>query len=82
MREELLSILEKNSRIDFKELAVMLGQTESVVLDEITKMEKDGVICGYHTLINWEKTSIEKVLTTRSYYNRTRNQTVGSTAYI
>lgn len=24
-------------------------------------MEKDGVICGYHTLINWEKTSIEKV---------------------
>ena len=24
-------------------------------------MEKEGVICGYHTLIDWEKTSIEKV---------------------
>lgn len=61
MRDELLSILEKNSRIDFKELAVMLGKTEEEVLDEITKLEQDGVICAYHTLINWEKTDIEKV---------------------
>ena len=61
MREELLSILEKNSRIDFKELAVLLGKTEEEVLNEITKLEQEGIICGYHTLINWEKTSIEKV---------------------
>ncbi len=61
MREELLAILEKNSRIDFKELAVLLGVSEEQVLNEITALEKDGVICGYHTLINWEKTSIEKV---------------------
>ncbi len=61
MREELLAILEKNSRIDFKELAVLLGKTEADVLNEITKLEQDGIICGYHTLINWEKTSIEKV---------------------
>lgn len=61
MREELLSVLEKNSRIDFKELAVLLGVEEPVVLEEINKLEKEGVICGYHTLINWEKTSIEKV---------------------
>ena len=61
MREQLLSILEKNSRIDFKELAVLLGAEESAVLEEISRLEKEGVICGYHTLINWEKTSIEKV---------------------
>lgn len=61
MREELLSIIEKNSRIDFSELAVLLGVTEETVLDEISKLEKEGIICGYHTLINWEKTSIEKV---------------------
>ena len=24
-------------------------------------MEEDGIICGYHTLIDWEKTNIEKV---------------------
>ena len=61
MKEELLAILEKNSRIDFKELAVLLGISEEKVLEEITELEKAGVICGYHTLINWEKTSIEKV---------------------
>ena len=61
MREELLSILEKNSRIAFSELAVMLGVEEPVLLEEISNLEKEGVICGYHTLINWEKTSIEKV---------------------
>lgn len=61
MREELLSVLEKNSRIDFNELAVLLGTDEARVLEEINTLEKEGVICGYHTLINWEKTSIEKV---------------------
>ena len=61
MREELLAILEKNSRIDFKELAVLLGISEEQVLAEISALEKEGIICGYHTLINWEKTSIEKV---------------------
>ncbi len=61
MRDELLSILEKNSRIDFKELAVLLGVSEEQVLQEITKLEKENIICAYHTLINWEKTDIEKV---------------------
>ena len=61
MREELLTILEKNSRIAFNELAVLLGTSEEEVLKELTKLEQEGIICGYHTLINWEKTSIEKV---------------------
>lgn len=61
MKEELLSIIEKNSRIDLKELASMLGQSEIDVANEIYALEKDGVIGGYHTLINWEKTNIEKV---------------------
>ena len=62
MRDELLSIIEKNSRIDFSELAVLLGASEEDVLKELEDLEKEGVICGYHTLINWEKTSIEKVM--------------------
>lgn len=62
MKEELLSIIENNSRIDFSELAVMLGVSEEEVLQQLSELEKEGVICGYHTLINWEKTSIEKVM--------------------
>ena len=61
MREELLTIIEKNSRIGLKELSAMLGQKEIDVANEIANLEKEGVICGYHTLINWEKTSLEKV---------------------
>ena len=61
MRNELLSILEKNSRIDLKELAVLLGEDELKVANEIENLKEEGVICGYHTLINWEKTSLEKV---------------------
>ena len=62
MRDELLSIIEKNSRIDFSELAVLLGASEEDVLKELESLEKEGVICCYHTLINWEKTTIEKVM--------------------
>ena len=61
MREELLSIIEKNSRIDLKELAVRLGKEEIDIVNELQKLEEERVICGYHTLVNWEKTSIEKV---------------------
>ena len=61
MREELLTIIERNSRIDLKELAVILGVTEVDVVNELEQLEKEGTICGYHTLINWEKTRNEKV---------------------
>ena len=30
-------------------------------MNEIAKMEEEKVICGYHTLIDWEKVSDEKV---------------------
>ena len=61
MREELLAIIEKNSRIDLKELSVILGVEEIDVVNELAALEAEGIICGYHTLINWEKTSIDKV---------------------
>ena len=61
MRNEILRMLENNSRIDLHDLAIMLGTDDSVVLQEIEKMENEGVICGYPTLINWDKTDTEKV---------------------
>ena len=61
MREAILAVLEKNSRIDIADLAAMMGVTEIEVANEIADMEKERVICGYHTLINWEQTSLEKV---------------------
>lgn len=61
MREAILTFLEKNSRIDLQELAVILGTDEATVANEIAKMEQEHVICGYHTLIDWDKTSADKV---------------------
>ena len=61
MREKILSVIEKNSRIDIEELAILLGEDETAIANEIADMEKEGVICGYHTLINCDKTNNEKV---------------------
>lgn len=61
MREKILTFIEKNSRIDLKELAIMLGGDEAAVLNELERMEAEHVICGYHTIIDWDKVGIDKV---------------------
>lgn len=61
MREQILAIIEKNSRISVKELAVILDAEEIDVANELKALEEEGIICGYHTMIDWEKTDIEKV---------------------
>lgn len=62
MREKILTFIEKNSRIDLKELAIILGVDENVVINELQAMEEEHVICGYHTLIDWDKVGVEKVM--------------------
>ena len=61
MREKILSYIEKNSRVDLADLAVMLDMDETVIMNELEAMEHEGIICGYHTLINWDKAGVEKV---------------------
>ena len=39
MREKILTFIEKNSRIDLKELAIILGVDEASVVNEL---QKDG----------------------------------------
>lgn len=61
MRDKLLRIIEKNSRIDVAELAIRLGLEEIDVANELKALEEEGIICGYHTMIDWDKTNIEQV---------------------
>lgn len=61
MRKQILMYMETNSRVDLGELAVILGTDEADVANEIARMEKEGIICGYHTLIDWGKTGEERV---------------------
>ena len=61
MRKKILTAIDKNSKLTSKELALMLGSTEEEIEALIKDMEKDGIICGYPTLINWDQIENEKV---------------------
>ena len=62
LKEKILAIMEKNSKVGVADLAVLLGDTEENVSRAIYEMEQDKIICGYHTLINWNKVNNEKVI--------------------
>ena len=61
LRKEILRNLETNSRINIAELAVLLDVEKAAVANEVARMEKEKIICGYHTLIDWEKAGEELV---------------------
>ncbi|MCQ9210341.1 Lrp/AsnC family transcriptional regulator [Granulicatella seriolae] len=54
--EQILKLLETDSRLTPEEIAVLLGLDAEETKKRIEKLEEENVICGYHTLINWEKT--------------------------
>ncbi len=60
--EEILEILEKNSRYTVEQIAVMTGKSAEDVQKAIEKYEEDEVIVGYTTLVNWDKTGKESVV--------------------
>lgn len=61
LRMEILETLEKNARVDVGILAKAFHLDPSDVANEMADMEKEGIIFGYHALINWDKTPKEVV---------------------
>ncbi|MBW6409325.1 Lrp/AsnC family transcriptional regulator [Clostridium weizhouense] len=59
--EEILEILEKNSRYTDEQIAVMVGKSVEEVRDAIREYEEKSIIAGYTTLVNWENTGKETV---------------------
>ena len=55
MRKQILDLLEGNSKLTPAEIAAMIGADEQEVANEIKSMEEEKIICGYHTLVDWEK---------------------------
>ena len=55
MRKDILKLIDKNSKLTVDDLAIMLKTSKEEVEAEILAMEADKVICGYTTLINWDK---------------------------
>ena len=56
MREQILALLERNSKMTPEEIAVLLGSSKEMIAEEIRRMEAENIICGYNTLINWDHT--------------------------
>ena len=61
MNNKLLKLLEDNAELTHEQLASMCSCTVEEVRETVRKYEKDGVILGYKTLIDWDKTDREYV---------------------
>lgn len=61
-KEVILSLLEKNARLSTQDLADILQEDPESVIHRMNELEKEKIICGYHTIINWDKTNKEKVM--------------------
>lgn len=62
MVNDILDILEKSDKhLSNEQLAQMLGSSEEEVAKIIKGLEKENIIVGQKTMINWEKTDKETV---------------------
>ncbi|APZ50049.1 AsnC family transcriptional regulator [Jeotgalibaca sp. PTS2502] len=61
MNERILKVIEKNSRLTAEEIAIMLGLETDDVVHALKDMEERKIICGYHTLVNWDKANDDEV---------------------
>ena len=59
--DNLLKLLEENASLTPAQLAVMCGKETGDIKKMIAAYEKDGVILGYKTMIDWDKTDREYV---------------------
>ena len=52
----ILEILCEDARVTPREIAVMTGSDEAQVSLALESLRRAGVLVGYQTLINWERT--------------------------
>lgn len=57
---QLLHCLENDPAASVTDLADILNEKPQDVASEKARLEKEKVICGYHTVINWDKTDEER----------------------
>lgn len=55
MNNKILKLLENNARMSNETIAAVTGMTESETQRCIDKMENDGIIRGYKSIIDWDK---------------------------
>ena len=58
---KLLDVLSLHPRATVTDLADILGESEDNVDSAMKDLENKKILCGYHTVINWDKTNIDHV---------------------
>lgn len=61
LKVDVLELLQTNSKLDEKQISLMLGKSEEEINNVIKNLEEHKVILGYTTLINWEKVDVQNV---------------------
>ena len=59
--KKILELLERDASLTPQQIAVMLNRDAAEVEAKIREYEKENVIVGYKTIVNWEKTEFEPV---------------------
>lgn len=54
---KLLNLLKNNPKISNVDLADILNESEENIVKATKELENKKIICGYHTVINWDKTN-------------------------
>lgn len=55
MNQRLLSLIRENARLTDEQLAKMLNTTAESIRCDLAEMEAEGIIFGYHTVVDWNK---------------------------
>ena len=58
---KILKLLSVNARMDIDDIATVLDLSAGEVAGRISALEKNGVICGYKSVIDWEKVDTDSV---------------------
>ena len=61
INRKILKLLDSNARMETEDIATVTGIDENEVKDRIRALEKEGVICGYKSVIDWEKVDTDSV---------------------
>lgn len=60
MEKKLLELIEHNAKLSIEEIADELKVSPNDIVSLIADLEQRKVICGYDTIINWDKVTEEK----------------------
>ncbi len=58
---KILKLLDANARMENADIATVVDLSEDEVRERIAALEKMGVICGYKSVIDWEKVDTDSV---------------------